>query len=126
MIESQGDQKELIEALQRFTDKADKVLSLNSGNTTSSIQVNAGGVGVWVCVCLCCMMLVSMGMGAAWMAREFTRYDIALSERKEESDRSQTYLSSIFGRMPQWMREEVEKEASAKLKEKEQKDATVR
>lgn len=123
MIESQGDQKELIEALQRFTDKADKVLSLNSGNTTSSIQVNAGGVGVWICVCLCCMMLVSMGMGAAWMAREFTRYDIALSERKEEGDRSQTYLSSIFGRMPQWMREEVEKEASAKLKEKEQKDA---
>lgn len=126
MIEYQGDQKELIEALHRFTDKADKVLNMNAGNSSSTINMGSGERGIWICVCLCCMMLVSMGMGAAWMAREFTRYDIALSERKEESDRSQTYLSSIFGRMPQWMREEVEKEASAKLKEKEQKDASKR
>lgn len=126
MSESKGDQRALIEALDRFTDKADKVLSLNSGNTTSSIQVNAGGIGVWICVCLCCMMLVSMAMGAIWMSREFNRYDSDLSERKAESDRSQTYLSSIYGRMPQWMREEVEKEASAKLKEKEKSNADTR
>lgn len=126
MSDSKGDQRALIEALDRFTDKADKVLSLNSGNTTSSIQVNAGGVGVWICVCLCCMMLVSMAMGAVWMSREFNRYDSDLSERKAESDRAQTYLSSIYGRMPQWMREEVEKEASAKLKEKEKSNADTR
>lgn len=123
MNDAQGDQKELIEALQRFTDKADRVLSMNSGNTTSAINVNAGGVGVWICASLCGMMLVGILMGAFWMSREFTRYDIALSERKEEGDRSQTYLSSIFGRMPQWMREEVEKEASAKIAAKEKKDA---
>jgi len=116
---SKDEQRELVDALHRFSSTADKVMSLNSGNTTSSIQVNAGGVGVWICVCLCCMMLVSMVMGAVWMSREFNRYDSDLSERKAESDRAQTYLSSIYGRMPQWMREEVEKEASAKLKEKE-------
>lgn len=126
MIESQGDQRALIDALDRFTDKADKILSLNSGNTTRSIQVNAGGIGVWICVCLCCMMLVSVVMGAVWMSREFNRYDSDLSERKAESDRSQTYLSSIYGRMPQWMREEVEKEASTKLKEKEKSNADTR
>lgn len=126
MHDSQGDQKDLIEALQRFTDKADKVLNLNSSNSSNTINMGSGERGVWICVCLCCMMLVSLAMGGVWMSREFTRYDIALSERKEEADRAQTYLSSIFGRMPQWMREEVEKEASAKLKEKEQKDATVR
>lgn len=123
MNESQGEHKELIEALHRFSDRSEKLLSMNSGNNTSSIQVNAGGVGVWICVCLCCMMLVSVGMGAVWMSREFNRYDGDLSERKAESDRSQTYLSSIYGRMPQWMREEVEKEASSKLAEKEKKDA---
>lgn len=123
MSDSQGDQKELIDALRRFGDRADKILSMNSGNTTSSIQVNAGGVGVWICVCLCCMMLVSVALGAVWMSREFNRYDNDLSERKAESDRAQTYLSSIYGRMPQWMREEVEKEASAKLKEKEKSHA---
>lgn len=121
MIESQGDQKELIEALHRFSDRSEKLLNMNSGNTTSSIQVNAGGVGVWICVCMCCMMLVSVAIGAVWMSREFNRYDSDLSERKAESDRSQTYLSSIYGRMPQWMREEVEKEASSKLAEKEKK-----
>lgn len=120
---SQGDQKELIEALHRFSDSSEKLLNMNSGNTTSSIQVNAGGVGVWICVCLCCMMLVSVGIGAVWMGREFNRYDSDLSERKAESDRSQTYLSSIYGRMPQWMREEVEKEASSKLAEKEKQNA---
>ena len=126
MNDSQGDQKELIEALHRFSDRSEKLLNMHSGNTTSSIQVNAGGVGVWICVCLCCMMLVSVGMGAVWMSREFNRYDSDLSERKSESDRSQTYLSSIYGRMPQWMREEVEKEASSKLAEKEKTNAHAR
>lgn len=116
---NQADQKELIEALQSFAEKADKLLSLNSNNTNSSIVVSAGGVGVWICVCLCGMMLVSMCIGAVWMSREFNRYDVALSERKQESDRYQTYLSSIYGRMPQWMREEVEKEVSSKQKQKE-------
>lgn len=95
----------------------------NSRNTSqsgvSTITVNAGGVGVWVCATLCGMMLIASLIGAIWMSREFNRYDVSLSERKQESDRAQTYLSSIYGRMPQWMREEVEKEASSKLKEKE-------
>ncbi len=126
MIDSQGDQKELIEALHRFTDKADKVLNMNTGNSSSTINMGSGERGIWICVCLCCMMLVSMVMGAVWMSREFNRYDSDLSERKAESDRAQTYLSSIYGRMPQWMREEVEKEASSKLKEKEKSHADTR
>lgn len=123
MNESQGDQKELIEALHRFSDRSEKLLSMNTSSSNNTINMGSGERGIWICVCLCCMMLVALVMGGSWMSREFTRYDIALSERKEEADRSQTYLSSIFGRMPQWMREEVEKEASAKLKEKEKKDA---
>lgn len=115
---NQADQKELIEALQRFAEKADKLLSMSSNNTNSSIVVSAGGIGVWICVCLCGMMLVSMCMGAVWMSREFNRYDVALFEMQSETNRSQTYLASIYGRMPQWMREEVERESSAKLKER--------
>lgn len=90
-----------------------------SHNGVSTITINAGGVGVWLCATLSGMILVAVLIGAFWMSREFNRYDVALSERKEEGDRAQTYLSSIYGRMPQWMREEVEREASSKLKEKE-------
>ena len=111
------DLKDIHDAVNRMA--VDGNLSRNSNN----ININAGGVGVWVCVSLCGMMLVGMMMGAFWMSREFNRYDTDLSERKAESDRAQTYLSSIYGRMPQWMREEVEKEASAKLKEKEKSHA---
>lgn len=111
------DLKDIHDAVNRMA--VDGNLSRNSNN----ININAGGVGVWICVSLCGMMLVGMMMGAFWMSREFNRYDSDLSERKAESDRAQTYLSSIYGRMPQWMREEVEKEASAKLKEKEKSHA---
>lgn len=88
----------------------------SSHNGVSTITINAGGVGVWVCATFSGMILVAVLIGAFWMSREFNRYDVALSERKQEADRAQTYLSSIFGRMPQWMREEVEKEASSKQK----------
>lgn len=95
----------------------------SAGNSTNTINMGSGERGIWICVVLCAMMMSGLVMGAFWMSREFNRYDIALSERKEEGDRSQTYLSSIYGRMPQWMREEVEKEASAKIAAKEKKDA---
>ncbi len=102
----------------------ERLKAMDTGRATaqsgvSTITVNAGGVGVWICATLCGMMLVGGMIGAIWMSREFNRYDVALSERKAEADRAQTYLSSIYGRMPQWMREEVEREASSKLKEKD-------
>lgn len=123
MNDNQGDHQALIRALDRFNDRTEQLLSLNSGNTTSSISINAGGVGIWICASLCGMMLVGLMVGGIWMNREFSRYDIAMSERKEEGDRAQTYLSSIFGRMPQWMREEVEKEVQTKQELKGKKDA---
>lgn len=123
MTENQGDQRDLIEALQRFADKADQVLSLNSGNNSNTINMGSGERGIWICVCISMVTTAAVAVGSVWMSREFNRYDIALSERKEESDRAQTYLSSIYGRMPQWMREEVEKEASAKLEAKGNKNA---
>ena len=123
MNDAQGDQKELIEALHRFSDRSEKLLSMNSHSSGNTINMGSGERGIWICVVLCAMMMCSLVIGAFWMSREFNRYDIALSERKEEGDRSQTYLSSIYGRMPQWMREEVEKEASAKIAAKEKKDA---
>lgn len=99
-------------------DTLERIDSSGNGNHNgvSTITINAGGVGVWVCATLSGMILVAVLVGAFWMSREFNRYDVSLSERKQEADRAQTYLSSIYGRMPQWMREEVEKEASSKQK----------
>lgn len=63
MTKDKGDQQALIEALQRFTDKADNLLSMNSGNNTSSIQVHAGGFGVWICVICCAVMVTALACG---------------------------------------------------------------
>lgn len=63
MNESQGEHKELIEALHRFSDRSEKLLNMNSGNNTSSIQVHAGGVGVWICVICCAVMVTALSCG---------------------------------------------------------------
>lgn len=95
----------------------------SGSNNSNTINMGSGERGIWICVCISMVTTAVVALGSMWMSREFNRYDIALSERKEESDRAQTYLSSIYGRMPQWMREEVEKESSAKLEAKGNKNA---
>lgn len=97
MNDAQGDQKELIEALQRFTDKADRVLSMNSGNTTSSIQVSAGGIGVWACLTACIVSMVLCG-GMAVMFLDMNR----------KYDRTQDLLSVIYQQAP-WLKPPEEK-----------------
>lgn len=92
MSQSQGDQKELIEALQRFTDKADKVLSLNSGNTTSSVNLNAGGVGVWACLTACIVSLVLCAVMA-----------VMFLDMNRKYDRTQDLLSVIYQQAP-WLK----------------------
>lgn len=56
-------QGELTEALNRFSKKADELLSSGNRNT-AKIEVNAGGAGVWIATTACCVMVaVSMFMG---------------------------------------------------------------
>lgn len=78
-----------------------RMVENQSGNqNVSSITLYAGGVGVWIAATACFVMLASMIVGALWMSRELTRIDVALSERKEENDRMQTYLSAIYAQAP--------------------------
>ena len=83
------------------------------GDAKIEVHFNAGGIGVWVAATCC---LVTLGvvlsgglMAGLWISREFNRIDVSLSERKEENDRAQTYLSSIFGRVPE-LRKQIDKE----------------
>lgn len=97
MIESQGDQKELIEALHRFSDRSEKLLSLNSGNTTSSIQISAGGIGVWACLTACIVSLVLCAVMA-----------VMFLDMNRKYDRTQDLLSVIYQQAP-WLKPPEEK-----------------
>lgn len=100
MTRDKDEQRQFMDAMQRFSDNADKLMSLNSGNTTSSIQVNAGGIGVWACLTACIMMLAMVMIGGMWMSREFNRIDREMTDRREGMERMQTYLSAIYAQAP--------------------------
>lgn len=97
MTPHRDDNRELIEALGKFTAKADAVLSMNSGNTTSSIQVNAGGVGVWMCATACLMSLMLCGIMA-----------VMFLDMNRKYDRTQDLLSVIYQQAP-WLKSPEEK-----------------
>lgn len=65
-MENQG---ELADALNRFSKKADELLSSGSRNS-AKIEVNAGGAGVWLATTACLVMLavaavaIPIGVGA--------------------------------------------------------------
>lgn len=61
MTDQQGDQRALADALDRFSRKADELLSHGNRNT-AKIEVNAGGVGLWI-VCTMCFMMMAMNIG---------------------------------------------------------------
>lgn len=89
------------------------------GNSKVEFHINAGGMGVWVAATCCLIMLavlvVSGLIAGLWVTREFTRIDVTMSERKEENDRAQTYLSSIFGRVPE-LKKQIDQESEKQKK----------
>lgn len=97
MSDSQGDQRALIDALDRFTAQADKVLSLNSGNTSNAIHVNAGGIGVWACLTACAVSMVLCAVMA-----------VMFLDMNRKYDRTQDLLSVIYQQAP-WLKPPSEK-----------------
>lgn len=62
------DARELAAALDRFTDRADRLLS-NSNGGSATIHVNAGGVGLWVVITAFCVMLAINLVLWLWVSR---------------------------------------------------------
>lgn len=105
-----------IRRINRTLDKLDQMESTNhAGNqNVTTVRFEGGAVGIWICVTLCLVMFAMSTVLAAWMHREFTRLDVTLSERKEESDRMQTYLSAIYAQAPQLKPKDEEKKDDAR------------
>jgi hypothetical protein len=89
-------QGELTEALNRFSKKADELLSSGNRNT-AKIEVNAGGTGVWIATTACCVMVaVGLFMGL-WV--------VDLSRKVE---RLGDYLQAIYAQAPHLKPKETE------------------
>lgn len=87
-MDEQGEMEAFTRALDRFSEKADRLL--NTGNmNTAKIEVNAGGVGVWVAASSCAVMLV-LNIALLFM--------LAGHDRKIE--RLQDYLQAIYAQAP--------------------------
>lgn len=77
--------------------------------SVSSITIDAGSIGVWIAATACLVMLAALVVGGLWMSRELNRIDVTMSERKEEADRMQTYLSAIYAQAPHLKPKDEEK-----------------
>lgn len=97
------DVRQLTAALNRFSAVTEQ--SSAEVKSASTITIGAGGAGIWLCLTCCVIMLSVMIVGGTtcglWMTREFTRIDSQLSERKNENERMQSYLSAIYAMAPQ-------------------------
>lgn len=92
MTRDKDEQRQFMDAMQRFSDNADKLLNMNSGNTTSSIQINAGGIGVWACLTGCLVSMVFCGVMA-----------VMFLDMNRKYDRTQDLLSVIYQQAP-WLK----------------------
>lgn len=96
--------------IHKTLDNLDQMATNQSGQqSVSSITVDAGGVGVWIASTACMVMLGVLIVGGLWMSRELNRIDVTMSERKEEADRMQTYLSAIYAQAPHLKPKDEEK-----------------
>lgn len=91
-------------------------------NQSQVVHNNSDGKGVWICVTCCIVTMVAVFMGIGQMNREFNRQDAMNAQFYDATERSNTYLSSIFGRVPD-LKKAVEADYELRQKMKGQKDA---
>lgn len=97
MVDSQGDQEALTRAIERFSDKADRLLGVGNMNT-ARIEVNAGGAGIWI-ACTLCIVMFTVNIGLLAM---FINHD-------RKIDDLNSYLNAIYMLAPH-LKPEAEKE----------------
>lgn len=87
-MDEQGEMEAFTRALDRFSEKADRLL--NTGNmNTAKIEVNAGGVGVWIAT-TCCIVMMAVSMFLALWVVDLSRKVSDLND----------YLNAIYMMAP--------------------------
>jgi len=93
-MEDQGDQRDLVEALDRFSRVTEKLL--NHGNTnTAKIEVNAGGIGVWLAATCCIVVMAVVIVGSVYITREFTRQDVQMQELRDKDSVHDAWIQTL-------------------------------
>lgn len=100
MPEAEGaSAQELIEALDRFSDKTDLLLR-NNATSTNNVNLAAGGIGAWVSA-LC--SIVSIIVLCVVMGQSNTRtveHAIKVAEQDRKIERMQDHLNAIYMMAP--------------------------
>lgn len=120
MTEGNEDWKSLQDSFDRMAGRFEQLANANF----QSQQVHNHGEGktLWICATCCMVMVLMCFMGFMWMTREFNRQDQLNAQFYDATERSNTYLSSIFGRVPD-LKKAVEADYELRQKMKGQKDA---
>lgn len=111
----------LKESFDRMADRMDTALNMMA-TQSQVVNNNSDSKGIWVCVTCCIVMMVAVFMGLSQMNREFNRQDSLNAQFHDADERANTYLSSIFGRVPD-LKKAVEADYELRQKMKGQKDA---
>ena len=93
MVE-QGDGAELAEALDRFSRKADQLLTTENTNT-AKIEVNAGGAGVWIATTACLVMLGIIAVREIQISQNFARIESQMKELRENDSAHDAWIQVI-------------------------------
>lgn len=98
MMDEKGEMEAFTRALDRFSEKADRLL--NTGNmNTAKIEVNAGGIGVWLCLVACAVVVAVTLLGSIYMIDKMNTLDSQLKDvskqMREKDDIHDAWIQTI-------------------------------
>lgn len=74
--------------------------ALRGGNSTTTVNVNAGGVGVWLCLTALVVVCVVSVMSANERAKGVSRQDAEIRDLRNDVQALNDYLSAIYMQAP--------------------------
>ena len=93
MQNEQGENAAMIAALDRFSHKADQLLS-HGNNSFSKVEINAGGIGVWISVTCCLVMISCLGMGGFWLNYALSIHDDQIMQLQNGEKAVRAYITT--------------------------------
>lgn len=98
-----SDTEALTRALERFSDRADRVLAGNAGGS-ATVHINGGGIATVVACIAACFCVAVLVFGSVWQQSIDARQDADIRDQKREQQRTQDYLNMLWRNYPE-MRE---------------------
>lgn len=72
-----------------------ELLLPHRNDSSSTININAGGIGVWIATSACAVMLAALLVGLFWVSREFNRIDNRFNDQTDIDSVQDAYIHKL-------------------------------